>query len=64
MAPAVGLQPELQPETHSSRPIWIFRHNFYGIQILSLSLNLLHVHRMNIAGSCLRLRMAEHCLDD
>jgi hypothetical protein len=51
MAPALGFQPEFQLDTHSSRPIWIFRHNLYGIQILSLRLNLLHVHRMNIASS-------------
>ena len=63
MAPAVGFQPELQPETHSSHPIWLFRHNLYGIQIHSLSLKLLHIHRMNIACSCLRFRMAQHCLD-
>jgi hypothetical protein len=61
--PRLVFNPNSNPITHSSRPIWIFRHNLYGIQILSLSLNLLHVHRMNIASSCLRFRMAEHRLD-
>jgi hypothetical protein len=55
MAPAVGFNPNANPITHSSHPIWILRRNPYGIQILSPSLNLLHVHRMNIASSCLRL---------
>jgi len=48
MVPAVGFQPELQPETTQATRSWLFRHNLYGIQIPSLSLNLLHVHRMNI----------------
>ena len=60
---AVGFQPELQPEIHSSCPIWMFRHDSDGIQILSLSFNLLPVHRMDIACSRLLPGMTKHRLN-
>ena len=37
MVPAVSFQPELPPEMHASRPFRMFRRDFDGIQILSLS---------------------------
>jgi hypothetical protein len=40
MASSVASRPELQPEIHSSRPFWMFRHDFDGIQILSVSFDL------------------------
>src|ERR1700730_9177713 len=60
LAPAVGSQPEGQPEDHLRSPIWILNDNFNRVQILPLGLDLLYVHRMNIAGRCLLLFMAKH----
>ena len=63
MVPAVSFQPELPPEMHASRPFRMFRRDFDGIQILSMSFNLLRIHGMDLASSGLLLRMTEHCLD-
>jgi hypothetical protein len=45
---------------YPSNPIWLLNDNSNRIQILSLGLDLLYVHRMNIAGRCLLFVMVKH----